>query len=426
MIRTPTAKPPTLFGDAYELVATLARLRPIALLGQALAVLFAVFGLHLVLPLVPLASVLSVSALAVVAALWRLRKARPVGETEAVLHVCFDILVLAAVLYFTGGAANPFITLLLVPVALVAATLSGRGIAVVTLLAMAAYGLLTFRNVPLGEMSMGAAEFRLHLVGMTVNFFVAVVLLAVFVGRMSAAMGAQRRLTAELRERALRDEGILAIATQAAEAAHHLNTPLSTLRTLLPEIRDGRETDVDLCADLDVMAQEVERCRGILRSMVDYGRHRLDGAPQHTTLGEYVDSHVDRFRLLHPDAQLALRFEGRLRALRIVSPPGLAHALLNLMQNALEASLQAAAQEAVELTVTVDAGIVEFAIGDHGRGFGARHAGALPGESSKAHGLGIGLALARSTVERLHGELHTTSGRDGTHVSVRVPLVENP
>jgi sensor histidine kinase regulating citrate/malate metabolism len=46
----------------------------------------------------------------------------------------------------------------------------------------------------------------------------------------------------------------------------------------------------------------------------------------------------------------------------------------------------------------------------------------MPVASSKAHGLGMGLALARSTIERLRGDLETHRAADGTRITVRLPL----
>jgi two-component system sensor histidine kinase RegB len=224
-----------------------------------------------------------------------------------------------------------------------------------------------------------------------------------------------------LRERALRDEGILAMATQAADAAHQLNTPLSTLRTLLPEIVRGREDDVTLHDDVGVMTGEVERCRDILRGMVEYGRQQLAGTARVTTLGDFIGDSADRFRLLRPDADLAMDVASGLRDRPITVQPGLDHALLNLLQNALDASLQNGSH-AVMLGATIDGGRVQFVIGDHGDGLSASRAVSGPAVSSKPDGLGIGLALARSTVERMHGELQAHSDADGTRVCVTLPL----
>jgi two-component system sensor histidine kinase RegB len=407
--------------DARALVTTIAWLRPCAAAGQALAIAVAEGWLRVRLPLAPLMVGIAALIVGAFVAFLRLRNARPVREVEAFAHVAFDVLVLGWALYFTGGASNPFITLLLVPVALSAAALSGKATAVVTALAAAVYGALIFFNVPLSDMPMHGEAFRLHLTGMTINFMVAALLLAVFVGRMNASLNAQREAMRRLRERALRDESILAIATQAAQAAHQLNTPLSTLRTVLPELERGREDDIALRDDVRVMTGEVERCRDILRGMVEYGRQQLAGTMQATTLGEYVRDSADRFRLLRPEAEVTTDVAPKLCQRSIVVQPGLAHALLNLLQNALDASLRNGSR-AVTLAATIDAGRIEFVIGDQGDGLSMNRTVSLPAASSKPDGLGIGLALARSTVERMHGELHAHTDAGGTRVCVTLPL----
>ena len=407
--------------DARALITTIAWLRPCAAIGQALAIAVAVGWLRIALPLAPLAAGIVALGFAALVAFLRLRDARPVGEVEAFGHVAFDILLLGWALYFSGGASTPFITLLLVPVALSAAALSGKATAVVTALAAVVYAVLIFYYVPLPDMPMHGNGFRLHLTGMAINFMVAVLLLAVFIGRMNASLNVQREAMRRLRERALRDEGILAMATQAADAAHQLNTPLSTLRTLLPEIVRGREDDATLRDDVGVMTGEVERCRDILRGMVEYGRQQLAGTARSTTLGGFISDSADRFSLLRPEAELTMDVAAELRDRPITVQPGLDHALLNLLQNALDASLQNGSH-AVMLGATVDDRRVQFVIGDHGDGLSANRAVSLPAVSSKPDGLGIGLALARSTVERMHGELQTHSDAGGTRVCVTLPL----
>lgn len=402
----------------------MAWLRPCAAMGQALAIAVAAGRLHVKLPLAPLAAGIAALLVATPCAFWRLRRLWPVGQGEAFVHVAFDILLLGWALYFTGGASNPFITLLLVPVALTAAALSGTTTAVVTALAAAVYGVLVFFYVPLPDMPMHGDGFRLHLMGMTINFMVAVALLAVFVGRMRASLNAQRETMQGLRERTLRDEGILAIATQAADAAHQLNTPLSTLRTLVSDLGRGREGDAALHADVQDMAGEIERCRGILREMVEYGHRQLAGATQLATLGEYVRENADRFRLLRPEAEVVVEVAAGLRERTIRVQPGLAHALLNLMQNALDASSDNGSR-VVTLVADIDGDKVEFVVGDRGGGLAVNRAVSLPVVSSKPDGLGIGLALARSTVERMRGELHAYSDAGGTRVCIKLPIAEH-
>lgn len=411
------SKPP----DAHALTATLMWLRPCAALGQVLAIAVAVSWLHIALPLVPLAAGIIVLALAAPVTLWRLRREWPVSGIEAACHVSFDLLLLGWALYFTGGASNPFITLLLIPVALAAAALSVRSIGFVVTLAAGVYAVLMFYYIPLPDMVMhDGAGFRLHLTGMAVNFLIAVLLLAVFIGRMTALLHAQHEASRRLRERLLRNEGILAVATQAATAAHELNTPLSSLLTLLPELKRGRENDMALRDDVGLMVSEVKRCQQILRAMVEYGRRQLSGDTQTTTLGEYLRVNVERFRLLCPEAEISAHIAAPLNEYPIEVDPGLAQALLNLMRNAYDASSQNNSCR-VTLQASASDGCVEFVIGDHGIGLPEGRLGNLPAPSSKPNGLGMGLALARATIERLRGELRAQPSATGTRICVRLP-----
>jgi two-component system sensor histidine kinase RegB len=275
----PPHRPPPRIGPR-TLARTLAWLRLCAIAGQSAAVLVVAQGLGLAIPELHL--FVGIGALAVFAAgaAWRLTQRWPVGEPETVAHVAVDTLVLGYLLYFTGGASNPFVTLLLVPIALSAAALSMRGVMAVAALSGLAYLLLLYWYVPLPMLHMhGFTDFHLHVAGMAVNFVITALMLGFFITRLATALRAQQAEVQRVRERALRDEGILAIATQAAGAAHEMNTPLSTLRTLLPELRREHADDTALAADLALLETQVERCRaggGIRAGLGDPG-----GIPVH-------------------------------------------------------------------------------------------------------------------------------------------------
>ena len=110
----------------FALTRTLAWLRLCAIAGQCVAVLVCAWWMQLAIPLLPLLIGIGLLAVFAVFAAWRLRQPWPVRQVETIGHIAFDTLVLGYLLYFTGGASNPFITLLLVPIALSAAALSAR------------------------------------------------------------------------------------------------------------------------------------------------------------------------------------------------------------------------------------------------------------------------------------------------------------
>ncbi|MDW2980568.1 ATP-binding protein [Rhodanobacter sp. KK11] len=407
----------------FALTRTLAWLRICAIAGQSTAVLVCAWWMHLAIPLLPLLLGIGLLAVFSVFAAWRLTQPWPLREWEAVGHIAFDTLVLGYLLYFTGGASNPFITLLLVPIALSAAALSGQAVLAVAALAGVAYVILLYSYVPLPlPLHTGSpSRFTLHVAGMGVNFVIMALLLSFFISRLARVLRLQQLEVQRVRERALRDEGILAIATQAAGAAHELNTPLSTMRTLLPELRREHADDETLSEDLALLEGQVDRCRTILREMVAFGKAQLSQEPERLTVAMFIHGCLERFQLLRPEAELAVTLDEEVARTVLRTPPGLRHALLNLLNNAADASA-IHQSNAVALQVSRDGDWLQLSVSDHGPGFDVNGELTLLGHSQKQTGLGIGLALAEATAERLNGELVASNAERGAEVRLRLPL----
>ena len=399
------------------LTRTLAWLRLCAIAGQSVAVLVCAWWMQLQIPLLPLLLGIGVLGVFAVFAAWRLGQPWPVREAETVGHIAVDTLVLGYLLYFTGGADNPFVTLLLVPIALSAAALSVRALLAVAVLTGIAYVILLNWRVPLPLPTYS----ELHVAGMGVNFVITALLLGFFINRLAHAVRLQQLEVQRVRERALRDEGILAIATQAAGAAHELNTPLSTMRTLLPELRREHAGDAPLAEDLALLEGQVDRCRTILREMVAFGKAQLSQESERLSVAQFIHGCLERFQLLRPEAELTLELDQLTADTVLRAPPGLRHALLNLLNNAVDASASRDSQ-AVVLHVSREDGWLQLSVRDHGPGFAASGEPALLGQSQKQSGLGIGLALAEATAERLNGELIARNTGHGAEMCLRLPL----
>jgi two-component system sensor histidine kinase RegB len=412
------------FARARELAETLAWLRLCAVSGQALTVAFVALVLQMPIPVVPLALGIGVLGLFAAFAFWRLRRPWPVGLTEAFAHIAVDIAVLSWLLYWTGGATNPFVSLLVMPIALAAAALPPRYVIGVSVLAADGYLLLVPWNVPLPPLGPGGnLDFNLHVVGMAINFVVTAVVLAFFIARLARALRQREAEVQRERERGLRDEGILAIATQAAGTAHELNTPLSTIRTLLGELQREQAGNEPLAADLALLVGQAERCRDILRELVAVGSRQLVGKAQRIALADFVGECEHQFRLLRPEIEPDIVFEANAAERMLEAQPDLRHALINLLSNAADASL-AAGSSAVGLRISADAGRVEFGVRDHGAADGAGPGAGIAFQTSKRDGLGLGLALAHATAERLGGELNAQPMADGGWMQrLRVPLL---
>lgn len=428
MINTPTTRlqvgVPFPTDGPRQLVNTLAGLRMVAVGGQLLTVATVHLWLDLALPLVPLLTGIAMLAAFDMIAFCRLASPRPVAPGEAVLHITIDTIALGYLLYLTGGATNPFVSLLVMPITLAAMALRLRDVVVVAVLSAATYLALMQWYLPLPPLHTAAAtgDFDLHVLGMAISFVITAATLGFFIARLAAALRLRQAEAEHERERALRDEGILAIATQAAGTAHELNTPLSTMRTLLAELRQAPATDEQLSDDLALLSDQADRCRNILRELVAVGRNQLAGTAESMTLGEFAGQCTSSMSLLRPELLLSSSIEAPLATRPVNIPPGLKHAVINLLNNAGDASLSRGdARIAIETRLGDDA--VVFSIRDFGRGLGATTSDITRFATSKIHGLGLGLALANATAERLGGDLTALSPADGgTLQRLRIPL----
>ena len=417
---------------ARQLVSTLAWLRLCAVAGQTLTVAFVAHGLNLEIPIGALHVGIGVLAVFSAVAFWRLYERKTIAAWEPVAHIAIDTLVLGYLLYLTGGASNPFISLLVMPITLAATALPLRSVAIVAVLSVSTYLLLMRFQVPLPEVGDSGASggFNLHLTGMAISFAITAGMLGFFIARLARALRGQQAEAELERERAFRDEGILAIATQSASTAHELNTPLSTMRTLLGELGREHQQNANLRADIDLLIGQADRCRDILRDLVKVGSNQLAGVAEWMSVAELCESSRDAFVLLRPEIELEYRVDDDVGKHRIAVVPALNHAIVNLLNNAADASL-ANASERVELRVQGSRSALVLDVRDFGKGMqtAAQTTSGLRFESTKRDGLGLGLALANATAERFGGTLdaHAAEG-GGTRQRLRLPLatLDNP
>src|SRR5690606_14309452 len=101
---------------------TLVRLRWLAVAGQALAVFFVYGALGFALPIVACSTLILLSAALNLVLRLRYPPTHRLDERSATVYLAYDVLQLSALLYLTGGLANPFAFLLLAPV-MVSATI---------------------------------------------------------------------------------------------------------------------------------------------------------------------------------------------------------------------------------------------------------------------------------------------------------------
>jgi len=375
--------------------------RWVALALMAGLTLLAPDALDIPLPTVPLLAIIGITAVFNGIVQWRLKRAPSATAGELFSQLLIDIATLSALVFFSGGATNPLVSLLLPPVAIAALLLPVRCVLAVGLAAVAAYSALMVFYVPL-PLSDATRATRLHLLGMWLTFAVSALMIAWFVVRMTRLIRQRDAELAATREQALRDERIIAIGTLAAGAAHELGTPLATMSLLAGELARDPQLTAAAHEDIDLLRQQIVACKEIITGLSRRaGAERLEN-PGIQPVDRWLDALRQRWHAVRPQAQSRLEVSGARPAPGVVADPRLEQAILNLLNNAATAS---AAPIDIRLGWTGNDIVID--IHDHGPGFPREvlKQGGHVEFPAHEHGSGIGLMLTRSAIEQTGGSL---------------------
>lgn len=398
-----TMPAPILATKSRETPVTIRRLvvmRWWLLAGEVVAVLGVPSLLDLPLPRWPMLAVVVLQALANGLAARRLRGAESFGDGELFVQLVIDVAALSVLMFLSGGAANPLISLLLPPAAIAALALPARLVAAVVGLAILAYSVLMVVYLPLPIADAERAA-RLHLAGMWFTFVLSVVMMAWFVVRMTASIRQRDAELAAVRERALRDERVVALGALAAGAAHELSTPLATMAIVAGELEHDASLADAARADVALLKKQVAACKGIISGLAERaGAERLDNAGAVRADRWLADIHA-RWLELRPRAVSELRLADPATAPSVIVDATLEQGLLNLFNNAANTG------SAVSVSADWDRHGLTIEVRDHGPGFPPQvlaQAGRAP-FPVHAGGSGVGLFLVHGAVARLGGQL---------------------
>ncbi len=398
--------------DSHIPAATLRQLllaRTLMLAAEAAAVLVVPLFLAVRLPVAPMLAVVALHALLDGYAYLRLRRAHT-GAVELFLQLAADAAALAALVYFSGGYANPFISLLLLPLILCAVTIPARYAWAMTVWVAVLYSLLARYYQPLTLEVDSQAAIDLHLAGMWLNFLLTAILVSAFVAALAGALRKRDAALAQAREKSLRDEQLFTLGMQAASAAHDLATPLSALMLTLRELEHDYSGDDELTPAITVMRAQAERMRGVLDRLALAAGAARDRRAETRPVDAWLAELVEHWRLMWPSMTVTLSLLGVRPGPEVRADAILVSVIANLLNNAARAS-----PSGIELHADWDDGSIRLNVLDRGPG--------MAGDAQAATGWGVGLALARAALERYGGSLEINERPGGgLDVAARLPL----
>lgn len=335
--------------------------RNFAIVCLAFATLMDIDGrLSMQTPIEALAAVTGFLALLNLATLWRLRRFGPVTDFELLGHILADIGAFTVLVYFGEGAVNR---------------------------------------------ALGAG------------------LIAYFLGTIATLLHEHSRILAEARQRELTDEYLVRVGSLAAGAAHEIRSSLSTIAVLITDLLAMRHEDrATLTRDLRTMAGQIEACR---RSLFDLLVARGDAVPEsgrRESVKVFLFSVLDRWEMLRPEVKIACRWRGSQPPPAILTDRSLGQAILNLLDN----SADAAPDEEIEMISTWNEHELRILIQDTGPGISPELGDGLgerPLTTKCDKGIGIGLLLAKTAIQRSGGSLELSNrAGGGACAEVLLPL----
>lgn len=402
---------------------TLVLLRWWAIFGQVAALIIAQKMYNLTLDIGLLYLVIGVSVITNLVAVFIYPKTKRLSESETLLIVLYDMLQLGLMLYLTGGLNNPFSILIAGPVMATASALSSRSTIFLGIMATLIVTVLMQVHLPLRtEQGFILRVPDVFLFGNWAAIVIAVVFLGVYSRRIVSEMQSMSDALQATQMALAREQKLTDLGGVVAAAAHELGTPLATIKLASSELATELADNPELHEDAILISEQADRCRDIMRSMGRAGKDDLHmrTAPFSALIEEAAEPHMDR--------GTDILFQHGVQASPNSAPPivqrqpEIIHGIRNLVQNAVDF-----AQDTIWVETSWTPLSITVRIMDNGQGYPpgmldrigepfVRHS-SQPSDPNRPEyeGMGLGLFIAKTLLERSGAELSFANGFDSFH-----------
>ena len=389
------------------------------MLDQFLAVLVGHYLLHLDFNLLACLGLIFLSSALNLFSTIYFPKTKRLSEYQNMLVLLYDLLQLGFMLFFTGGLTNPFSVLILAPVIISATVLNLKFTVLLGISSAIVISLLSQFHVSLKNQFGGILEPPpLLLFGNWLALSIAILFIAVHSRRVAMETFSMSQAFQAMQMALEREHRLISLGGIIAAAAHELGTPLATIKLASTELKHGFSNMKELNQDLDLISDQVDRCKEILENIGKRGKEDifLRNMPIMIFLREavepYFDKNKDVFFSLNENVGKDLEDFKEEQQPLIARKPELIYGLRNVIQNAMNFS-----KSTVWVDVKHDSKTIIFQISDDGKGFPVHLLDRL-GEPfliekveekvfdiSRPHyrGMGLGLFIAKTLLEHLGG-----------------------
>jgi two-component system sensor histidine kinase RegB len=326
-------------------------------------------------------------------------------ERQIFLFLCFDILQISLLIGLNGGYTNPFIFIILAPIAIAASYLTIERVLVILSLSLVCFALIFnfYIDLPVSVRPEININYSLAIM---ISLFISSIFLVFYLYYFSMNYKSTQRAY-ELASKQLQNEReLLKVGGLAAAAVHELGTPLNTINLIVGDFDQDLELKKKYGEDIDTLKIELDRCKAILKELSTNPESKeISSEISNMSLDAYVQSLCDQFANNYRSIDLDYRSNEQSKAINIKITPELNIAMNNIIKNAISF-----AEKEILLIAESEKQEYFIKIRDDGPGFDKKFIANFgkPFYSSrpeKGVNMGLGLFITKQMIENLNGKI---------------------
>jgi len=398
---------------------TLVNLRWIAIIGQLVAINFVYFFLKLDLPIIETHIIIIVGFTTNIILQFKI-KANQLKDFNSALFLFYDLLQLSVLLYLTGGIFNPFSLLIIVPT-IVSSTFLSMGTTIIlgTLTISSLFFLKEYHKI-LPGLDIYRFNFpEYYLAGALVSIIIGLVFLSYFGIRFSGETKKRSEALDKLQQVMAKEYELDSLGGLAAAAAHSLGTPLATISVVAKELKKEIGDSSKYSKDLDLLISQAKRCSNILKQ-ISKKEISDDQFINLTKVEDLLEEIIISFEE-NTDKKITLFENEDQNKINIKRSPEIVYGLRNFIGNAIKF-----ADKEVSINLKSNEEELILTIKDDGPGFaediikliGEPYLKSRSKETSSKAGLGLGIFLGKTLLERKKAQLAFFNSNDLKGASV--------
>ena len=332
-------------------------------------------------------------------------KDNQVNNISSTIYLSYDILQLGILLFFTGGVANPFVFLILIPAVFSSQYLHFLSSIILVTIIIIILIILTFYYYDLphpGELHFHVPDYYLY--ALPISTSIGLIFLVYFGFKFGEESRIRKKAYDKIQELMAKESELLSLGGQAAAAAHSLGTPLSTILLTAKELKKEFGNNHKISKDLGLLISQSNRCREILKKLSLNPSIEDDFLNINLSLNDYVNEIVRSYQEIS-NKEFVINLEDYNNPINTNKSIEIIYGLRNFIGNANKFS-----KKKIEIFLSSNKKITNITIRDDGPGFpkdlidkhrlGEPYIRTTDQGNITKYGLGLGTFIGKTLLEK--------------------------